>query len=295
MFLSTYNLGKKEIKEEKTIINTGNSYAYWKDILFEKCIRIFEWKGIPFPQKEIEIRALAEGYCGIVDDAIKGLMVATGGMSGPTQYWDEFTDFTYSAATAMGGTKKIDKNCVIINNTTLRNSIIPLIERYASLLAHADVSLKCALVNLRNVDVFSAEDNGTADSVQEYYNKLYAGEPKVIIDDGLTDGIKNIANTHSSGFGVKESIDARNDLLRSFYNEIGVNYSRDKKERMIVDEVASNNQMLLLNVNDMLKQRKEAVEKMNNIFGLKASVDFSEEYKLLVTDINDGGADDETD
>ena len=277
MYISKHNVAKELLKEEKVVVSTANSYAYWLEMLFEKCVRIFEWKGLPFPQREIEVRALVDGYCGFVKDNSKGLMVATGGMSGPTQYWDVFTSFTYAAATAMGGTKTIDKDCVIINNTALRNSIIPLVQRYASLLAHADVSLKCSLVNLRSIDVFATEDNGTADSVNEYYNKLYAGEPKVIVDDGLVDGIKNIANTHSSGLGVKESLDARNDLLRSFYNEIGVNYSRDKKERMVVDEVASNNQMLLLNVNDMLKQRREACEKINKIFGLNVSVDFSDE------------------
>ena len=282
MFVELYQFNKSLKKEEKQVVNTVNSFAYWLDILFEKCMRIFEWNNLPFPQKEIEMRLLYDGYCGIVDDGLKGLMVASGGMSGPTQYFDEFTDFTYAAATAMGGTKKIGEDCVIIENTALRNSLYPLIERYASLLAHADVSLKCALVNLRSTDVFSAEDESIAENIRAYYTKRYNGETDVIVDDGLVEGIKNIANNHTGGLGVSESIDARNELLRSFFNEIGVNYSRDKKERMIVDEVASNNQMLLLNVNDMLKHRKEGAEQMNSIFGLNVTVDFSEEYKALM-------------
>lgn len=282
MFISEFNFGRELRKEEKQVVTTTASFAYWMDMLFEKCMRIFVWKELPFPQKELEMRTLYDGYSGFVDDGIKGLMIASGSMSGPTQYFDEFTHFTYAAATARGGSKRIGEDCVIIPNTSLRNSIMPLIERYASLLAHADVTLKMALVNLRAVDTFSAEDGAVAESIKSYYNDVYEGKTSCIIDDSMVEGIKNIASSHSGSIGVSEAIEARNELLRSFFAEIGVNYSRDKKERMVVDEVSSNNQMLLLNINDMLNQRKDACEQINDVFGLNVSVDFSDEFKLLM-------------
>ena len=281
MFLNAY-AGKFRKKEEKMQVTTVNSYAYWTDTLFEKCLRIFEWDGLPFPQKEIEMRLIMDGFCGFVKDGIKGLMVASGGMSGPTQYFDEFEQFTYAAATAQGGTKKIGKDCVIIDNTALRNSLYPMIARYASLISHAEVSLKAALVNMRALDIFSSEDEGTADSVNAFYNKLYDGELKAIVDESLVGSLNNIANSRSGDIGVKDALDARNEMLRAFFNEIGVRYTRDKKERMVADEVNNDDQMLLININDMLKQRQKASEEINALFGLKTSVRLSDEFQPLV-------------
>ena len=281
MFISNYN--KKQL--EKKMMELDASIDYWIEMLFEKCVRIFTWNGLPaaIPQKEIEIRLIGDGFCGMAKDAKKGLMVASGGLSGPTQYYDEFTNFTYAAATAAGGTFTIGKNCCIIDNTTLRNPLMPLIMRYADLMAHADISLKMALVNTRITDTYAAEDESTAASINEYYEKIYRGKNGNILDKSMIEGIKNIAGTRSIS-AVSDCIEARNEILRSFFAEIGVRYSKDKKERMIESEVNSDNQMLLLNINDMKRRRQAAAEEMNKLFNLNVSVDLSEEFMIIEND-----------
>ena len=287
MFLSEYRENLKEIKkEEKEEMKLPLSISYWIDMLFEKAIRIFEWSGdLPFPQKEIEMRLLLYGYCGYVNDTAVGEMVVSSGMSGPTQYWDEFKKFTYSAATANGGTRKIGEDCVIINNTALRNPLLPMIKRYANLLAHTDVSLKMSLVNLRVKNIISTDSQSTAESYRAMFEKFYNGDVDAIMDDGLlkkgNGGIDNLALNSSGSLGVMDCIDARNELLRMFFNEIGVRYNRDKKERMIESEVENDEQMLLLNIGDMLKQRKKACEEINKMFNRNISVDLSPEFKMI--------------
>lgn len=283
MYLSDYS--KLAKKEEVEITKIEKSFAYWREMLFEKCVRMFEWKGLPFPQKEIEIRLILQGFCGVVKDSRKGIMCASGSMSGVTQYWDEFLNFTYAAPTAKGGTLPINELAVIVDNTTLRNPLTPLIDRYASLIAHSEVSLKVALVNLRETNAFSASDQSVAASIKTYHAKMYEGDMDVIVDTSLIDGIKNVNDTSRSSFGVMDCIDARNELLRAFYNEIGVRYTRDKKERMIESEVSNDTQMLLLNINDMLARRKEAAEKMNSVLKMSVSVDLSPEFKMITQDV----------
>ena len=270
-------------KEEYEITNLDNSYRYWTNMLLEKCMRIFNWENLPkkIPSKEIEIRLLLDGFCGYVNDGILGFMIASGGMSGVTCYWDEFTKFTYAAPTAHGGTVNIGKDCVIINNTQLRNSLYPMICRYASLLAHADVSLKCALINLRETNTYAASDENTAKSVNAYHKKMYNGAYDVIIDSSLINAVQNVANNQSGNSQVMDCIDARNELLRSFFNEIGVRYTRDKKERMITSEVDNDSQMLLINISDMLAQRQDACKKINKLFGTNISVELSKEFQII--------------
>lgn len=290
MFLYEYGLcNNKKIEEQQLLID--KSYKYWQDTLFEKCIRIFNWSGLPFPQKEIEMRLLLNGFCGVVDDALKGVMVATGSMSGVTQYFDEFTDFTYASATARGGTKKINRDCVIVNNTAIRNPLFPMICRTASLLAHSEISLKCALVNMRETNSFSCDNEATAESVKAYHKQAYNGKLDVIVDSAIVkDGsINNLTQQNKGALGVMDCIDARNEILRSFFNEIGVRYNRDKKERMVESEVSSDTQLLLVNIKDMERERKDACERINKIFGLQTSVEISEEFKPL---LNERGVED---
>lgn len=293
MYLNHYKILKKE---EKNLLMVPYSYSYWCEVLFEKACRIFEWDGFEdyFPQHEIEMRLIKDGYCAFTDDKKCGYMIASGGMSGPTEYWDQFKNFTYSAPTAQGGTKRIGRECVIINNTALRNPLFPLIARYASLLAHAEVSLKCALVNMRYTDTFRAEDQSTAESVRKWHEKLYEGASDVIVDESMIEAITSIANTKSGGLGVAEALEARNELLRSFYNEIGVRYAREKKERMLTDEVSSDQQMLLLNINDMLRQRQKAAKEINEVYGLNITVKLSPEFEMISNDPEiEGGEEDE--
>lgn len=279
MFIENYYSDKKI---EKEVLELPRSLNYWTETLFEKCVRMFEWRGLPeiIPQKEIEQRLILDGYCAMVNDKKAGLIVASGGLSGVTPYCDEFKNFTYAAPTCEGGTVELAKNAVLIENTSLRNPLLPMILRYADLLAHAEISLKMALINNRVNNVYAVESNEIAESVNAYYNKIYNGKNGSILDDALVNSVQNIANTHTSGV-VAECIEARNDILRAFFAEIGVRFAKDKKERVVVDEVSADNQMLLLNVNDMKRQRKKSALEINRIFGRNVSVELSEEFEII--------------
>lgn len=280
MFLSHYGITQKR-KTEKEILKLDYSFRYWTDMLFEKCIRIFNWNNLPFPQKEIEIRLILDGYCGFLKDDKLGLMVASGGMSGVTQYFDEFATFTWSAPTITNNKPRtIGKDCIVINNTQLRNSLYPMIMRYASLLSHADISLKVALVNLRETNTFASNDQNTAENIRQYHEKSYIGEMDCIIDESLVENIKNLTENLSKT-NIMDCLDVRNELLRSFFAEIGIQTNKDKKERMIKSEVNSNQQMLLFNISDMLSERQKACQEINNMFGTNISVALSKEFSLI--------------
>lgn len=277
-------LCKQAQNEESTIMLIEQSYNYWKSALFEKCVRMFTWNGLPnnIPQREIEMRLISEGYCGFVNDKKVGYMVASGTLNGVTQYNDVFTNFTYASPTAYGGSPLIGRDCVVISNNAIRYPLYTMICRYASLLAHCDITLKVGLVNLRETNTFKAESESTAESIRAYHKKSYNGELDVIIDSSMIDAVKNMVNNGAShSLGIMDIVDVRNELLRMFFNEIGVRYTRDKKERMIESEVNNDEQLLLLNIADMKRKREEACKELYNIFGINVSVELSEEFKII--------------
>lgn len=264
-------------------MTVGEGVTYYRLKLFEKCVRIFEWTGLPFPQKELEFCLLSSGFAGVVDDEKAGVFVTRGSMSGVTVYPDEFKQFTYANPEAKGGTVKINSdNCIIIDNDSMRSGIIPLVNRYAVLMAHADSTLKDTLINMRYDLVFSTDDDATTQNIKLWRKEVVNGRFAPILDKSLID--KAIAlPTSSQGKGqlAKDSLEVRENLLRDFLTEIGIRSVKDKRGNMIDAEVRDNDMMLLFNISDMLKYRKEGARKLSRFIGSDVSVDLSPEFKAL--------------
>ena len=269
-------------------LSFGNGVAFYESYLLEKCIRIFEWKGLPFEQKVIELPVLMFGFAGFTyDDLWEDYICVPGSLKGVTPYPDVFTAFVYAAPKCKGGTKLIYPqqkvgNCVLVNNTTLRNSIAPLITRYANLLAHAETSIKDALINIRYNEVLTAEDDAEAATLKAWHDKIIQGEFSPVPDSKILQRPPVIPlSLTGKGQIALDTIEARNEILRAFFQEIGLRMNKDKRGNMIEDEVSANDATLLFNISDMLKQRKSAAEYISRRFDLSISVDLSKEYSYL--------------
>ena len=278
MFLENYGFSKQFEKNEFKI---ESSIKYWCNMLFEKIVRIFLWEGLPadIPQREIETRLILNGFCGMVRDGKKGIMIASGGMSGPTQYADIFTKFTYSAPTAQGGTKVIGKDCVIINNNALRNPTFMVVHHYATLLAHNEVTLINALINVRDaggVPIVATEKQKQA--VTQYLAKLFNGQYDVVADSSML-GINYAGADRHTAQSIVDIYQTRDRILKSFYNDIGVRTAVEKRTNMITPEITANDGLLQLNISDMLNERKLGCERVNQMSGTNWNVRLADELQ----------------
>lgn len=240
-------------------------YRYWRMMLFERLMRLFVWDNLPFPQRELERRLLQSGAVAIVDDAKVGIMCAWASLSGITEYEDVFSLVTYSAPTAKGGTKRVGKGCVYGYNTSTQMSMQRHVDYYASLLAHSYLSIKMSLVNLRAQDILAATDDATRESILAWHKGLYEGKMLAIFDDTLTELPTSIQNISSNNHTVStlELLEVHNEILRNFYRDIGVRYTKEKRANLVADEVSSDDAMLLYNVDDMLFCRQELTNEYN--------------------------------
>ena len=64
----------------------------------------------------------------------------------------------------------------------------------------------------------------------------------------------------------------RYELEREILTFLGLNNNFEKSERLLVDEVNSNNDFIIRNAELMFEQRKKACEEINEMFGLNISV-----------------------
>ena len=285
-------------------------YSFWRGQFFERLMRLFVYDGwMPYPQRELEKRLLRAGVAAEVYDEQAGLMVTYGSLHGITEYYDVFKYLTYANPAAKGGTKTIGKNVAVVYNNSTMLSVNPFIDRYASLAAHIDLSIRCSAINLRAQNVLLADNEATRDTMNEWYKKLYRGDTMAILDKGLFVPSDSVIPTGGySSSSLTDEMTALTELMRSFYRDIGVRFAKDKKSNMIQDEVTSDEQMLLFNIDDMLENRKEFCWEHNRIFESRFDEINSkslwgykfEEYIPLTVKLNPifekiGGSDDEKD
>lgn len=255
-------------------------YEYWKKLLIERAMRLFVWKNTGVvPAKEIEIALMLNGTAGVTNKYKNKLSVFNGQLCGnPTQYYDEFEQYSvYSPV--FSDILNVDKDVVVINNNTCRTRIYNLAHRYAMMLAHTEVTLTDELINMRqggSVPIAGRENEKT--SYENYRNNLANGKIGAIYDPAFLNMDFKDINSKSTN-SIKDLMEVRENLLSDFYNDLGVKTSRDKKGNMISEEVNANDSMLLLNINDMLEQRKIGCEKVNKMFETNWSVDICEELK----------------
>ena len=276
------NKAKYDIMEDTTDVFKG--YIYYKNFLFEKLIKIFSYENLPetIPQDSLEDYILHFGYAGITRNEKYGMVAVPCTKYGVGLYPRYEPLAQYCTPLMQSRDLIIGKDIVVVKNNSYQLSCIPLVERYARMLADADSSVTIALENARINVIPSFDDEESAESYKAYMIANRLGQVDAVVDSSFiqkgtfNDYQKNAQSTLSMAL-----VETRNEILRSFFAEIGITTANGKRERMVVDEVNVNSQLLLFNLRDMLDKRKQAVEDVNYIYGTSITVGLSEEYRFI--------------
>ena len=180
------------------------------------------------------------------------------------------------------GSREIDKDVVVIRNNSLKNPVYPLIHRYATLLAHTEVTLVNTLVNARdNGGVPIAQTEKQKQSIQNYQGKLYNGQYGVVSDLGAL-GVTYAGTNRQTSQDIVSIMEVREKLIKSFYSDIGVRSALEKRNNTVQAEVEADTSLLLLNLSDMIDFRKKGAEQVNKMFGTNWTVHIAKEIDYSV-------------
>lgn len=288
MFLEETSEAKAKFdnKALKFFQKTGGTFlqfnAYWRENLFERIMRLFVWDNTdPVPAKEIEQRLLIQGHCGVFNfkdpkTGITELTAMFGNFNGVAKYMDELPRYMMRCPVWSGNTE-VGKNSVVISNNSLRNPALPLVNHYAYLLAHTDVTLSRLMIAARDAGgVPIATSEKQKKDIEAYQRHLYNGEDGVVTDLGAL-GVEYAGSDKHTNQNIVDVMDVRQRILKNFYSDIGVRASFEKRSNATVNEVEADTSMLLLNITDMLESRKRGAEAVNNMFSTNWSVKLADE------------------
>ena len=273
---------------------------------------MFKYDGLPdtIPAKYLESYLLCNGNALIAKAPTDGKLYAfTGGMGGnPNAYYIprkyivanpylQFTE-TYDIRNEFE-----DGNAVLIYNDTYSQGLIPMLRRYCMQLVENDITLQLADVLARATINISATDDKTKKSAELWLKRLKEGKLGIIAETAFLEGL-NIREFQHVAQSIIPLIEYHQYIKASLYNELGLNSNYNmKRESINSNESQLNDDMLHPLIDDMLRERKEGIERVNKLFGLNISVDFDgawleneKEEQAVLSEINtEAGADIEDD
>ena len=282
------NKAKYDMMEDTTDVFKG--YLYYKNFLTEKLIKIFKYEGLPYtiPQEALEDYILHFGFAGITKNENFGMVAVPCTKYGVGLYprYEPFAQ--YCTPLMQGRDLIVGKDIVIVKNNTYQLSCMPLVERYARQLADADSSITIALENARIHQIPCFDDEESAESYKAFMIANRLGQVDTVADSSFIQRGNFIDYQTNNQSSLSLSlVETRNEILRSFLLEIGITVANDKRERMVVDEVNINSQLLMFNLHDMLDSRKSAMEAVNQIYGTNITVELSDEYRFIESVVNE--------
>ena len=235
-------------------------------------LSIFKWEGLPETCNErfLEDCLFHYGCAVFVDDPEMSFLNLKVNIAGDLNVYNEPLAFQ-AFSTGYSRIFEADK-CVYIKNNYLNKSTDSTIILFAERLAKLELAMDVN-INAQKTPILIRCDDKTKMSLEAVYNQ-YEGDRPVIF------GAKSLQEKPLETLvtGAPFVADKLREEKRAVWNEaleflgINTNPADKKKERLIVDEVESNNEQIDIQALTMLLCRQNACKAINKMFGLDLSV-----------------------
>ena len=274
----------------------ARNLIYCKDIALNdfienmliKCNQMFVYKNLPdtIPKRVLEQFLLENGYCIFTKENDK-FIVLNGGLGGELNEYYEYTKcIVNNPYLKLNKEYTINDDCVLIRNDSKMKGLIPLLEKYGVLCSDCEVSINMLTNNLRTQFFISANDDKTRQNAELFIKKLVDGELSVIGENQFLEGVK-VHNVSSQANYIQQFIELNQYLKASAFNEIGLDANFNmKRERLTVNEVELNTSILIPLADNMLEERKNAIDLINKKYGLNIEVDLSSVWKMQKEEVD---------
>ena len=281
-----------DFKNKQANVLQNNRY------LFAKTLSMFEYIGLPetIPYRELEKLLQNNGYAFITE--VEGELYAFGGGLGGEQdvYGNPSKITINNVALNFNKTLDIKKDGVLIHNDDSLIGLLPLFNKYNSLLTENDINMVLNGYSNRLQIMLSATDDKTKASADKYIENLINGEISVISSSPMFDGVKTHTTGNSQGSSITTLIEYQQYIKAGLFNEIGLDANFNmKRERLTSGEVDQGDDILYPFIDNMMKCRLTALEQINEKYGLEISIDYGSVWNKKNKEMVDGIVDETPD
>lgn len=271
---------------ETAVVNKTEAVNNFIKYSIDKLLSMFTYEGLPdsIPQRNLELLLLNDGDCIIAKH--NDVLYAFGGSYGAkcNAYYEATTFLVNNPWVNCNKEFTFDKDCVLVRNDSNSWGIMPLLYKHAVLMVENELSIRNATISTRMQTIISASDESTKQSATKFLSDLKEGRLSTIATPAFLDALK-VWNQQINSNYLMSHIELEQYLKASFYNEIGLNANYNMKREYIgKEENLLSDDVLLPFCDNMLNNRKEAIDKVNKMFGTNISIDYSSTWKTNQTE-----------
>lgn len=270
----------------------------WKTIYYmlqELYISTFDYENLPetVNKRFFELSLFENGKAVFFRDPIMGYLCLKATLEGNL---DVYYEPTKIRAYGGNGYQKILQNnedCVIIYNNYIRYTPHDRIMDYAKRIWNIERTIDIN-IHAQKTPVMIKTSKKQELTLKNLYRQYENYEPVIVLDDDIDSGKITAINTLSPYVADKLQ-DEKRKLWNEILSFVGVeNNNAEKTERLTANEVLLSNGLTIANRQSRLQARQDAIQKINNMFGLNIKVGINNVSTIDILDniqntINDGG------
>lgn len=260
---------KHEIDAFK-VKNYRRIYDYYKML----ALNMFTWENLPetMDSRYIENALYEHGLCLVNDDKDLGLISVPCSFGANMNINGESTEVITSGYNYVKTVKYINNdNCVLIRNNDLAKATRDYIANYAERMLEVEMCIR-ANINQQKFPWFINATEKTKKSLQLIFDKVENFEPFILANREIMGEAPLEVLTMSTPYVADKLNSYKYELEREILSFLSLNNNFEKKERLLTDEVNSNNDFIHTNAMLMYKVRLQACEQINKKFRLNVRV-----------------------
>lgn len=259
------------------IIMNDQTYIDYLERMKKICLSMFEWENLPTSMNArfLEMCLYYNGQAALLYDDNYGYintMAADGGYINIYGLPTELNCYTYrfnqrrSLYMTDTGEEK-GSECILVMNNYERVPTSATVNLFAVRLAEAQ---RTADVNMKaqRTPILLTTDQKQLFTLKKMYEEYDGNTPAIFADKNVItpDALKAIKT--DAPFIGREIMDYKREIWNEFLTFMGISNLSEKRERMVSNEIDSNNELVNLNLQALLIPRKDACRQFNEKYGL---------------------------
>lgn len=280
----------------------NHSYEYFERALFQRALSVIKIKGLPdtLPDGSPDFLSYCLfrfGYVAFFNQSEYGTIFQPCTLSGYNVMYQP-TNVLISNPVLPSLDLVIGQKTELLKLTPDYCGIWDIISYYAGKLALIDSAITQSLINSRFAYVLRGKNKAAAQAVKKLMDKIAGGEPTVVLDNVLSDNLKTDESPIElisrqdikQGYLTTDLLNDYRTLLYDFDTEIGIpTLPVEKKERMVVDEVAGKTLDATSRSRIWVDSLTRSAEKVNTMFNLE--LEFELNFDMLKGGVGIGNSD----
>ena len=259
------------------ILMNNDTYIDYLQRMKKICLAMFEWQNLPdsMDARFLEMCLFYNGQAALLYDDDYGYintMAADGGYINIYGLPTELNCYSFrynqrrSLYTVDIGEEK-GKECILVMNNYERVPTCTSINLFAYRLAEAQ---RTADVNIKaqRTPILITTDQKQYFTLKKMYEEYDGNTPAIFADKNLITPDSLKAMKTDAPFIGQDLMDYKREIWNEFLSFMGIANLSEKRERLISNEVDSNNELINLNLQALLIPRKEACRQFNEKYGL---------------------------